>query len=52
MHLLVCGLQICFLPSGKALFHSKVKNSLYFKDIRDLLDGKILKQRELIPAQN
>ena len=30
MHLLVCGLHICFLPQGKALFHSKVKNSVYF----------------------
>jgi hypothetical protein len=43
MHLLVCGLYICFMPNGKALFHSKVKNSLYFKDIRRLLDGKKLK---------
>lgn len=45
MHLLVCGLYICFLPSGKALFHSKVKNSGYFKDIRHLLDGRSLKRK-------
>jgi hypothetical protein len=60
MHLLVCGLYICYMPSGKALFHSKVKNSVYFRDIRHLLDNKPLKpnnlslmqqQEQLCPSQ-
>jgi len=46
MHLLACGLYICFTPTGKALFHQKVKNSAYFKDIKRLLDGKQLKPKK------
>jgi hypothetical protein len=50
MHLLVCGLHICYLPSGKALFHSKVKNSVYFADIKRLLDGKPLLNKTPVNA--
>ena len=33
IHELVCGLKINSLPSGKLLYHFKVKNSQYFKYI-------------------
>ena len=40
MHQLIAGLQVCYLVSGKPLFHEKAKNSAYFGTIKNFLDFK------------
>jgi hypothetical protein len=40
MHQLIAGLQVCYLASGKPLFHEKAKNSAYFGTIKNFLDFK------------